>query len=120
MNIIDVTDRDFDRVIAEHNLIVIDFWATWCGPCQSFKKVVATVAKKYSDVLFANVDIDTEIKLAAEFHIQSVPSIMILRNQVVVFAESGALTVSALSELIRQAQALDPEQLKAAADKENE
>lgn len=117
MNIIDITHRDFDEVVAQHELIVIDFWAEWCGPCKSFKKVVEEVAGKYPEVIFAGVDIDAEKELAEEFHIQSVPSVMVLRNQVIVFAESGTLTVKALTDLIKQAKVLDPEQLKVDTDK---
>ena len=118
MSLIKLTQDNFDEVIAKHGLIVIDFWATWCVPCKSFEKVVQAAAEKYSDVAFATVDIDAEKTLAEEFHIRSVPSIMILRERVVVFAESGALTTGALTELIDQAKALDPEELKKAAQEE--
>lgn len=112
MNIMEITQKDFDNVVTKHDLIVIDFWAEWCGPCKSFKKVVEAVSEKYPEVIFGGVNIDNEKELAEEFQIQSVPSVMILRNRVVVFAESGALSVSALSDLIEQAKTLDLARLK--------
>lgn len=120
MNLIRLTHNNFDEIIAKHNLIVIEFQAQWCVPCRAFEKVIGQTAKQYTDVMFAKVDIDDEKELAKEFHILSVPSVMILRERVIVFAQSGAMTVTALSELIQQAQALDSEKLKSAASHESE
>lgn len=116
MNMITLTQDNFDAMVAKHELIVVDFWAQWCAPCQSFDKVVSVIAKQYPDVAFAKVDIDQEKALAEEFHILSVPAVMILRHRTIVFADAGALTGTALSELIDQAKALDPQKLKMAAD----
>ncbi|WP_423062802.1 thioredoxin family protein [Candidiatus Paracoxiella cheracis] len=118
MNLIKLTHKNFDDVIAKHDLIVIDFGAQWCAPCRSFEKVISQVAEQYPDVMFGNVDIDAEKDLAQEFHILSVPSVMILRDRVIVFAESGAMTGTVLSKLIRQAQAIDPKTLKNVVDQE--
>lgn len=120
MNLIRLTHNNFDEIVAKHDLIVIDFQAEWCVPCRSFEKVIEQAAKQYPEVMFGKVDIDAEKELAKEFHILSVPSVMILRERVVVFADSGAMTATALSELIKQAQALDPEKLKSAANHEGE
>lgn len=110
-SIIEITDENFDEVIASNELVIIDFWAEWCVPCRSFSQVMEEVAGRYPQVLFGSVDIEKQKQLAEEFAIRSVPSVMILRHQVVVFAESGSLTVGNLIELIEQAKSLNPQQL---------
>ena len=109
----------FTEARADGRPMVIDFWAKWCGPCKSFSQVVETVAKDHADVVFAAVDIDAQPELAKEFQIRTVPSIMVLRNRVMVFAGSGAMPVSALNDLIAQAKSLDMQQLQQQLD-ENE
>lgn len=112
MNIVEITHQNFDDVVANHELLLIDFSAQWCAPCKSFAKIIAEVAKKYPDVTFATVDIDEESELAEDFRIRSVPYVMILRNRVVVFAESGALSANSLMDLLEQAKALDAANLR--------
>lgn len=110
-NIIALNLENFDETITTHEIVLIDFWAKWCVPCRSFEKTIKEVAKSYPQVLFAKVDIEEQKELAEEFMIKSVPSIMILRNQVVVFAESGSLSSGNLIELLDQAKNLNPKQL---------
>lgn len=107
MNVIELTNQTFPKVLAQNELVVIDFWAKWCEPCKSFAKVIQHLASKYPDVVFASVDIDEEQELAQDFEISSVPTVMILKQQVVVYADSGALPASALAELIEKAKELD-------------
>ena len=111
MTIQTVTSENFDQVVAEHDLVVVDFWAEWCAPCLSFNPVLERVAERYPDVAFAKVDIEDQTDLAKEFDVQSVPAVLILRSQVVVYAQTGALPANALIELIEQAKSLDPSQL---------
>ena len=110
MNKIVLTEKNFDEVIGSHPRVVIDFWAEWCGPCQSFMKVLDELAPKYPDFMFGNVDIEAEKNLADEFQIQSIPAVMIVRNKVVVFAESGALLAKVMGALLDQARDLDPKE----------
>ena len=112
MSTMELTTVNFDEVITENNLVVIDFWAKWCVPCKSLAKVIETMDKKYPDVIFGSVDIDKEKALAEEFHIVSIPAVMILRDRVIVYAEAGALTVGALGDLIEQTKALDTKELQ--------
>lgn len=112
MNIINVTDASFDEVIEKNSLVVIDFWAEWCGPCKSFAKVVDKIAVDYPDVIFGKVDIEKERGLAEEFQIRSIPSIMIVRDQVVVYADSGSLSAASLVELLEKAKALKAEDIQ--------
>lgn len=111
MTIIAITEKNFDEMVEKHDFLVIDFWATWCAPCKSFTKVIENVSEKYPEFTFGSIDIDKEKALAEEFKIRSIPAIMILRNKVVVYAESGALSDSSLSDLLEQAKALDPADL---------
>ena len=110
MNIIELNADNFDQVIHDHHFLLIDFWAKWCKPCQTFKTVIDRVAPEYPDFLFARIDIEDQKALADEFEVRSIPSVMILRDNVVVYAESGALSMSVLRDLLDQAKALDENQ----------
>ena len=112
MAIVTVTLDSLDSLLAENELIVVDFWAQWCKPCLSFNKVVEAVSEEYPDVLFAKVNIEDEPELAREFDVQSVPAVLILRSQVMVYAHSGAMPAAALTELIEKAQNLDVSHIK--------
>ncbi len=98
-----LTEDNFDDVIADNDIIVIDFWAKWCQPCVSFSKVMSSVAKTYPEVVFASVNIEEQKALAEEFEIRSIPFVMILKNQVIIYAEAGALTANVLQDLVDQA-----------------
>lgn len=101
-----LTSKTFDHIVETHSVVVIDFWATFCGPCKSFSKAMQQVSTEFPNVYFASVDVEAEKSLAEEFSILTLPSIMILRDQVIVYAESGALTEGALRDLVVQASAL--------------
>ncbi len=113
MAIVTITEQNFDAVVAEHDLIVVDFWAPWCAPCHSFNSILEKLDQELPDVHFGKINIDQEPALAKEFDVQSVPAVMILRSQVVVFAQTGLLPVHAVRELIDQAKALNPDELEA-------
>ncbi len=102
-----LTTENFDEIIAQHKMIVIDFWAEWCVPCRNFATTFVAIAKRYPNILFATVDIENENKLATDFAIRSIPYVMIIRESVVVFAESGVMPESALEDLLKQAMSLD-------------
>lgn len=106
MPIQELNANNFDQAIESEGVIVIDFWAEWCGPCKAFAKIVANVAKEYPDVVFGSVNVDDEKALAEEFSVRSIPFVMIMRNRVVVYAESGMLSASSLRELLDQAKVL--------------
>lgn len=112
MNIASLTSKSFSSTIAKHKLVVVDFYADWCQPCQAFAKVIERMAPNYPEVLFAKVDIEAEKELADDFNIMSVPAVMLLRDQVVLYAESGLLSESSLRELIEQAKNLDMNSIK--------
>lgn len=112
MAIVTVTKENFDSVLKENDLIVVDFWAPWCGPCHSFNAVVENMEKDFPEVTFAKINIDEQPELADEFDVKSVPAIMVVRAQVVVMAQSGTLPAKELRDLIEQAKQLDPADLK--------
>ena len=107
MAVINATDANLDELIDQKELVVIDFWAPWCGPCKGFSKVCEELADEHEDVQFLAINIEDQKQLAAEFQVQSVPWVMLLRKRVALYADSGALTKSSLAELIDKAKDLD-------------
>jgi len=112
MSILDLTKKNFDKTIEENAIVVIDYWAEWCGPCKAFEPTFASVAEQHKDVLFAKVNIEEQPELAADFNIRSIPNIMVLRESIAVFSQSGSMPASALSDLIDQAKSLDMEDVR--------
>jgi thioredoxin 1 len=106
-NLIKVGSADMDSLIERCPFLLIEFSAKWCAPCRSFEQVLETVAPDYPEFTFAQIDIDQEKSLAAEFGIRSVPSVMILRNKVVLYADSGALSPTILRDLLDQAKSVE-------------
>jgi len=105
------TDR-FDETVMGHDIVVVDFWAPWCGPCKSFAPVFEQVSDEHPDIKFAKVNTDEESALAGHFGIRSIPTLMIFREQVIVFSQPGALPKGALDDLLRQVRELDMEEVK--------
>ncbi len=106
-----LTGASFAKTLNEHDCVVVDFWAEWCQPCKNFEKVMEQAAAEYSQVVFAQVDIDKEPELAADFQIVSVPFVMIVRYQTIVYAEAGLLSLGSLKELIDGALKLTAEEI---------
>jgi thioredoxin len=103
----ELTKESFAASIDGHPFAVIDFWAPWCGPCRAFAPVFAAAAGRHPDVLFAKVNTEEEQQLAAHFRIRSIPTLMILRDNIVVFAQAGALSAGALDQVLAAAKELD-------------
>ena len=110
-----LTTADFTEVASGDGIVLIDFWAAWCGPCVRFAPVYERVSEKHPDIVFAKVDTEAEPVLAQEFAIQSIPTIMALRDGVLVFQQAGALPEQALESLISQVRDLDMEDVRARA-----
>lgn len=106
-----LSKHNFDTVLAENEIAVVSFSAHWCAPCRFFAGVCETLAKEYPDVVFGDIDVETELELANEFSVCSVPAVMVLRHRVVIYANTGALTESVLRDLIQHAKAVDIEAL---------
>ena len=110
-----LTADDFTDVASADGIVLVDFWAAWCGPCVRFAPVYERVSEKHPDIVFAKVDTEAQPVLAQEFNIRSIPTIMAIRDGVVVFQQAGALPEQALESLITQVEALDMEDVKARA-----
>lgn len=102
-----ITKDNFEQTVAQNEIVLLDFWAQWCGPCKSFATIYEETAKKNPNIIFGKINVDEERELASDFHIHSIPTTMILRQSVVVFSQSGTLSASALQGIIDQAKALD-------------
>ncbi|MDY6992983.1 MAG: thioredoxin [Pseudomonadota bacterium] len=109
MATIALTADNFEQTITSNDLILVDFWAPWCGPCRSFAPIYESVAEQYPDVVFAKVNTDEEQALAAHFNIRSIPTLMIFKENIIVFSQAGSLPASALEEVITKAKDLDME-----------
>src|SRR5215831_19930008 len=103
----ELTKDNFASSIDGHPFAVIDFWAPWCGPCRAFAPVFSAAAARYPDVLFAKVNTEQEQQIAAHFRIRSIPTLMIFRDNIIVFAQAGALSAGALDQVLAAAKGLD-------------
>jgi len=120
MATIDVVKDDFENLVKDNDFIIIDFWAPWCGPCKSFAPVYDELSEKYPDIVFAKVNTEEQQELAGSFNIRSIPTLMIMREQVVLFSQAGALQASQLEEVIVQAQSLDMDQVRKEVEEQQE
>jgi thioredoxin 1 len=107
MAVVELNKSDFEQTVKDNDFVVVDFWAPWCGPCRSFAPVYDKVSEDHSDIVFAKVNTEQEQEIAAHFQIRSIPTLMIFREQIIIFAQPGALPEGSFRQLLEKAKELD-------------
>lgn len=120
MAYIELNGENFNDTVANNDIIIIDFWAQWCGPCKTFGPVFEKVAEANADVTFAKVNTEEQQALAGHFGIRSIPTLMVIKEQVVVFNQAGALSEEGLNDLTKQVKELDMDMVRKEIEKEQQ
>lgn len=113
MATIELTSENFEDTITGNDIVLIDFWADWCGPCKQFAPIYEEASEKYTDVAFTKCDTEAQQQLAAQFGIRSIPTVAVFREQVLLLAQPGALPAQALDEIIAKTKELDMDDVRA-------
>ena len=107
-----ITNDNFDATVSDNDIVLLDFWASWCGPCRVFAPIFETASAKHEDIVFGKVDTEAEQELAAKFGIASIPTLMAFREGVLVFSQPGALPESSLEQVIGAVEELDMDEVR--------
>ncbi len=107
-----LTKDTFEDTVTSNEVVLVDFWAGWCGPCRMFSPVFEAASARHDDIVFAKVDTEAEFELAGQLGIMSIPTLMVFRDQILLFSQPGALPAAALEDLISQVQALDMDEVR--------
>lgn len=113
MATLDITAQNFEETIEKNDIVIVDFWAEWCGPCKSFSPIYDEVSEKYEDIVFGKIDTEAEQELAGHFQIRSIPTLMIFREQVVLFSQPGMLNATQLEDVINKVKDIDMDKVHA-------
>jgi thioredoxin 1 len=112
MAVVELTKENFEQVVTSNPTVIVDYWAPWCGPCKGFAPVFERVAEANPDVVFAKVNTDEEQEIAAHFQIRSIPTLMVFREQIIVFSQPGALPQGAFEQVVAKSRELDMEEVR--------
>jgi len=113
MATIELTAENFEQIVTENDMVVVDFWASWCGPCKNFAPVFDASSEQNPGIVHAKVNTEEQPALAGHFNIRSIPTLMVFREKIMLFSQAGALPASAFSDLIKQVQDLDMDEVRA-------
>jgi thioredoxin 1 len=113
MATVELTMENFRDMIDQNGTVIVDFWAPWCAPCRSFAPTFEAASEKHEDITFAKVNTEVQQALAGAFNIRSIPTLMVFRDQIIIYSEAGALPPAAFDQLIAQVKALDMDKVRA-------
>jgi thioredoxin 1 len=112
MATVEITTDNFEEVITNNDVVVVDFWAAWCAPCRTFAQVYETASEKYPDIVFGKVDTEAQTELAGRFDIRSIPTLMLVREKVILYSKPGAVPAQSLQSLLDRMLAVDMAQVR--------
>jgi thioredoxin len=107
MSTVEATKANFEQLVDNNPFVIVDFWAPWCAPCRAFGPIFEEASEQHKDIVFAKINAEAETELAAHFQVRSIPTLMIFRDQIILFAQPGSLPKKALEEVIAQVRAVD-------------